>query len=60
MALAAQAALAIGAIISAPETMRHALPVLFAAWVFVNVHHYFIDSVIWRSDNPDARRHLFA
>ncbi|MFN6955871.1 MAG: hypothetical protein ACK4PG_13855 [Acetobacteraceae bacterium] len=54
------APLVIGAMVAAPETMRHALPVLFAAWVFVNVHHYFIDSVIWRSDNPDARRHLFA
>lgn len=52
--------LAITAMTAAPETMRHALPVLFAAWVFVNVHHYFIDSVIWRSDNPDTRRHLFA
>jgi hypothetical protein len=52
--------LAITAMVAAPETMSHALPVLFAAWVFVNVHHYFIDSVIWRSDNPDTRRHLFA
>jgi hypothetical protein len=54
------APLAITALVEAPETMRRALPMLFAAWVFVNVHHYFIDSVIWRSDNPDARRHLFA
>jgi hypothetical protein len=54
------APLMISAMVAAPETMTRALPVLFAAWVFVNVHHYFIDSVIWRSDNPDARRHLFA
>jgi len=54
------APLLISAMVAAPETMTRALPLLFAAWVFVNVHHYFIDSVIWRSDNPDARRHLFA
>jgi hypothetical protein len=54
------APLAITAMVEAPEAMAHALPILFAAWVFVNVHHYFIDSVIWRSDNPDTRRHLFA
>jgi hypothetical protein len=52
--------LALTALVAAPETMAQALPVLFAAWVFVNVHHYFIDSVIWRHDDPDARRHLFA
>jgi hypothetical protein len=32
---------------------------LFAAWVFVNVHHYFIDNVIWRSENPETRKYLF-
>jgi hypothetical protein len=31
---------------------------LFAFWVFINVHHYFLDSVIWRRDNPDMRRYL--
>jgi len=27
--------------------------------VFVNVHHYFTDNVIWRSQNPETRRYLF-
>ncbi|WP_437636588.1 hypothetical protein [Sorangium sp. So ce854] len=30
-------------------------PYLAAIYVFVNVHHYFMDSVIWRRDNPDTR-----
>ena len=33
---------------------------LFMGWCFINIHHYFIDNVIWRRENPDARRHLFA
>jgi hypothetical protein len=33
---------------------------LFAFWVAINVHHYFIDNVIWRRDNPAARKYLFA
>ena len=32
---------------------------LFIAWTFINIHHYFIDNVIWRRDNPEMRRHLF-
>ena len=32
---------------------------LFMAWTFINIHHYFIDAVIWRHENP-ALRHLFA
>ena len=32
---------------------------LFIGWTFVNIHHYFIDNVIWRRDNPEARRYLF-
>jgi len=23
--------------------------------VVVNIHHYFMDHVIWRRDNPDTR-----
>lgn len=31
----------------------------FAATVlFINVHHYFIDNVIWRFQNPRIRKHL--
>lgn len=33
---------------------------LFAAWIFINIHHYFIDNVIWRRDNPDAKAYLFS
>ena len=32
---------------------------LFVFWVIVNVHHYFIDSVMWRRDNPETKLHLF-
>lgn len=33
---------------------------LFMGWTFINIHHYFLDNVIWRRDNPEIRRHLFA
>ncbi|WP_211827357.1 hypothetical protein [Kistimonas asteriae] len=26
--------------------------------LFINVHHYFIDSVIWKGDNQEVREHL--
>ena len=32
----------------------------FAALIFINVHHYFIDNVIWRRENPETQAHLFA
>ena len=33
--------------------LRLQIPFVFiAAQVFLNVHHYFIDSVVWRSDDP--------
>jgi hypothetical protein len=28
---------------------------LAASYVVVNIHHYFMDSVIWRRENPDMR-----
>lgn len=28
--------------------------------VFINIHHYFIDNVIWRRENPLVARYLFA
>ncbi len=31
---------------------------LFFFTVFVNIHHYFIDNVIWKRDNPFVRSHL--
>jgi hypothetical protein len=30
-------------------------PYFAALFVFVNVHHYFMDNVIWRRENPDTR-----
>jgi hypothetical protein len=30
-------------------------PYLAALFVFVNIHHYFMDHVIWRRENPDTR-----
>ncbi len=32
---------------------------LFMFWIFINVHHYFIDNVIWRRDNPETGAFLF-
>ena len=32
---------------------------LFAANIIINIHHYFIDNVMWRRENPDAKRYLF-
>lgn len=29
------------------------------AWLFINVHHYFIDTVLWRRGNPMVDQHLF-
>ncbi len=29
-------------------------------WVFINVHHYLLDNVMWRKGNPDVAKHLFA
>lgn len=29
------------------------------AWIFINVHHYFIDSVLWRQGNPKVKQFLF-
>jgi hypothetical protein len=32
-----------------------ATPFLAAVYVFVNIHHYFMDHVIWRRENPETR-----
>jgi hypothetical protein len=32
---------------------------MFALNIFINIHHYFIDTAIWRKDNPEMR-YLFA
>jgi hypothetical protein len=33
---------------------------LYFFTVLINVHHYFIDNVIWKGNNPHIRAHLFA
>lgn len=32
---------------------------LFLFSVFINIHHYFIDNVIWRADNKKVKTYLF-
>lgn len=33
---------------------------IFIGWTFINIHHYFIDSVIWRRENTETQRFMFA
>ena len=30
-------------------------PYFAAIFVIVSIHHYFMDNVIWRRENPDTR-----
>ncbi|MEO8558508.1 MAG: hypothetical protein ABI439_05555 [Rhodospirillales bacterium] len=32
---------------------------LFMFWIFINIHHYFLDNVMWRRENPDTGKYLF-
>ncbi len=32
---------------------------LFMFAIFINVHHYFLDNVMWRRENRDVAKHLF-
>ncbi|WP_293779241.1 hypothetical protein [uncultured Oxalicibacterium sp.] len=32
---------------------------LYIFWIFINVHHYALDTVMWRRGNPDIQSHLF-
>jgi hypothetical protein len=36
-----------------------ALPLSLSVISFINLHHYFIDGVIWKIRNPQVRRDLF-
>lgn len=36
-----------------------ASPFLVAFLLFINIHHYFIDNAIWKSANPEVKKHLF-
>jgi hypothetical protein len=33
---------------------------LFSFYIFINVHHYFLDNVMWRRGNPDVQQYIFA
>lgn len=33
---------------------------LFMFWIFINVHHYFLDNVMWRKENPETGKYLFS
>lgn len=28
-------------------------------WIFINIHHYFLDNVMWRRENTDMKKYLF-
>ena len=40
------------------EQGGRAAPILLL--MFINIHHYFTDGVIWKISNPEVRRDLFA
>jgi hypothetical protein len=40
---------------TAPTSALGETPYFAAIFVVVNIHHYFMDHVIWRRDNPDTR-----
>ena len=40
------------------EQSGRAAPILIL--MFINIHHYFTDGVIWHISNPEVRRELFA
>ena len=50
---------AIGAISPFESTMFGMGVLLFMWWIFINVHHYFLDNTMWRKENPDISKHLF-
>ena len=33
---------------------------LFSFYIFINVHHYFLDNVMWRRGNPDVQQYVFS
>lgn len=40
------------------EIFGHSL-FMFVFWIFINIHHYLIDTVMWRKGNPDVQKYLF-
>jgi len=33
---------------------------MFMFWIFINIHHYFIDNVIWRREGSEAKHYLYS
>jgi hypothetical protein len=33
---------------------------LFSFYIFINIHHYFLDNVMWRRGNPDVQQYIFS
>lgn len=50
----------LGATVPVDEAVFGPTLFLFLCWIFINVHHYCLDNVMWRRGNPDTGRYLFA
>jgi hypothetical protein len=44
-----------GRLPSGPLSDLGATPYFAALYTFVNIHHFFMDNVVWRRDNPETR-----
>lgn len=42
-----------------PSYNQGAAVAIACAWIFINVHHYLIDNVLWRQGNPKVKQFLF-
>ncbi|MFN4140901.1 hypothetical protein [Aestuariivirga sp.] len=51
---------ALGAVVPYDREIFGGTLFLFMAWIFINVHHYFLDNVMWRRENTDTKRFLFS
>ena len=50
----------LGAVIPVNEAVFGPTLFIFLCWIFINVHHYCLDNVMWRRGNPDTGRYLFS
>jgi len=49
----------LSSVVSYDQEIFGSMMIFFIFWTFFNVHHYFLDNVIWRRGNPDVQKHLF-
>ena len=42
-----------------PSELSYLPAFLLSVTIFINIHHYFIDNVIWRKENVDVSQYLF-